>query len=200
MKHTYVYLHDGFSDWEGGYLLPLLHSKTPHKVKTVAVASGPVVSMGGLRVLPDLVLADLDPAAAAVFFLPGGESWLDPAANAAVIALLPRLLSAGALLAAICGATLAFARLGFLDDIPHTSNGPGFIEAFVPGYAGARHYRGDAAAVTAGSILTASGIGAVDLAYEFIKALKIYDDRTASEWYGLFKNGVIPPPDFWSRT
>ncbi len=199
MKTACLYLHDGFADWEAAYILPELNNKSPYKVKTVAASLDPVTSLGGLRVTPDCSLAGLDPASLAILILPGGEDWLDAAANAAVMRLLPSLRERGVPLAAICGATLAFARLGFLDTAAHTSNMPGFLEAFAPAYAGAARYRADALAVADGGIVTASGIGAVEFAYEIIKLLNVYDHETARQWFGLFKNGAPPAPEFWSR-
>ena len=199
VKSSCLYLHDGFADWEAAFILPELNNKSPHKVKTVAATLAPVTSMGGLRVTPDTTLDSLDPASVAVFILPGGEDWVDAAANAAVMQLLPRLRERGIPLAAICGATLAFARLGFLDTVAHTSNMPGFLETFAPAYAGGARYRADALAVTDGGIVTASGIGALEFAYEIIKLLNIYNRQTARQWFDLFKSGAVPPPEFWSR-
>lgn len=199
MKTSFLYLHEGFADWEAGFILPELKAKSPYAVKTVAATLDPVISMGGLRVLPDYTLDSIDPADVAIFIVPGGEDWFEADANAAAMRLLPRLRERGVPLAAICGATLAFARLGFLDTVLHTSNMPGFIESFVPGYAGASLYRADALAVGDGGIITASGVGAVEFSYEIIKTLQVYDQPTAKQWFDLFKHGVLPPPEFWSR-
>jgi putative intracellular protease/amidase len=156
--------------------------------------------MGGLRATPDLTLDNLDPATAAILILPGSQSWLDPAANTAVMSLLSDLRSGGVLLAAICGATLALARLGLLDTVAHTSNGPGFLGSHAPAYAGRKLYRADALAVADGGIVTAAGHGAIEFAYEIILALAILDPATAKQWFDLFKHGVVPPPEFWSQT
>jgi putative intracellular protease/amidase len=197
MKASFLYIHEGFADWEAAFILPEL-AKSPYKVKTVGASAAPVTSMGALRVSPDCTLADVDPASAAIFILPGGESWLDATAHAGVMALLPRLRAQGVPLAAICGATLALARLGLLEAAAHTSNSADFLKTFVPDYRGAGRYS-PALAVADDGIITASGIGAVEFAYEILQTLKIYDDQIARQWFDLFKHGVMPPPDFWTN-
>ena len=46
------------------------------------------------------------------------------------------ILSLGAAVGAICGATVALAEFGLLDNRRHTSNGRGFLEMFSPAYKG----------------------------------------------------------------
>ncbi|NPV90971.1 MAG: glutamine amidotransferase [Firmicutes bacterium] len=195
MKTAYFYIHEGFADWEGGFILPRLN-KPPFKVKTAAESPMPLTSMGGLRVAPDLILEDVNLDETAVFILPGGNSWMDADANPGVMKLLPRLREREIPIASICAATLAFARLGFLDQVRHTSNGPDFIESIIPGYRGQGLYS-DALAVSDQNVITASGIGALEFAYEIMKVLNVCDEKTARQWFDLFKHAVIPPPEFW---
>lgn len=198
VKDVYVYIHKGFADWEPAFVLPELQRDSRYRVKTVAETSAPVVSMGGLRVLPDLVLDDLDPDKAAILILTGGESWLDAASHAPVMGILPRFRERRVLLAAICGATLAPARLGYLDNIRHTSNDQDFLKTFAAAYAGEGNYAGGLAVTDAG-IITASGSGAIEFAREILGALGVHDQETLRHWYDLFKNAVMPPPEFWAH-
>jgi hypothetical protein len=46
-------------------------------VKTVGLAAETVVSMGGLKVMPDLPLSTFVPESAYILILPGGESWTE---------------------------------------------------------------------------------------------------------------------------
>ena len=68
-----------------------------------------------------------------ISFLPLGRLMLlishDPK-HGAIIKKATELLSVGATVCAICGATVALARAGLLDQRPHTSNGAGFLEMF----------------------------------------------------------------------
>ncbi|HWR40315.1 MAG TPA: DJ-1/PfpI family protein [Patescibacteria group bacterium] len=197
MKTVFFYVHPGYADWEGGFILPELRENSPFPIKTMAAQAQPVKSMGGLQIMPDLTLAELEPAAAALVILPGGYSWIQhPEEHAGIVHLLPRLRQNRVPLAAICAATLAFARLGWLNDIPHTSNGLDFLQSQVPDYAGAAGYV-DQPAATGGQIITASGIGAIEFAYEILTLLEVYDDSTRRQWFALYKHGILPPPEFW---
>ena len=78
---AHVALYDSLADWEVGYLLVELRTGRftgePWEIVTVASSTEPVTSMGGVRMTPDLVLADLDPAASDLLVLPGADLWDD---------------------------------------------------------------------------------------------------------------------------
>lgn len=80
MAHTaHIAVHDGLADWEPGHLLAELRSGrftgVSHEIQAVARSLDPVTTMGGLRLVPDLLLEDLDPADSDLLILPGGELW-----------------------------------------------------------------------------------------------------------------------------
>ena len=195
MKTVYFYLHEGLADWEAAYVLPELR-QSAYALRTVAEKASAVRTMAGLRILPDAPFSQVGNDDTAMLILPGGNSWMDPTVNQGVMRLLPELHRREIPIAAICAATLAPARLGLLDGIRHTSNGRDFLKA-VPEYHGAEHYSQNLA-VTDGGIITASGVGAVEFAYEILTALRVYPDTKAKQWFDLFKHAVLPPPDFWS--
>jgi putative intracellular protease/amidase len=63
---AHLAVYDGSADGEVGHLLAELHSGrftgTRFRVVTVAESREPITTMGGLRVTPDTVIGDLDPA------------------------------------------------------------------------------------------------------------------------------------------
>ena len=66
MFTVYVYTLDTLADWEIGYVTAELHSGRFFKtdapevsVKTVGVSMEPIKTMGGLTLLPDLVIDDI---------------------------------------------------------------------------------------------------------------------------------------------
>jgi len=128
--------------------------------------------------------------------LPGSDDWYKPAHGAAV-AKARDFLSAGVPVAAICGATVALARAGILDDRAHTSNGR--AELAPTGYAGAARYV-DAPAVTDRDLITASGIFPIDFARAIFERLDAYRADIIDAWFRLYKHGDtkafadIPPP------
>lgn len=53
----------GFADWEPAHALAELRRSGGLEVAAVGFSEHPVTSMGGLRVLPDTTVDDVDPAA-----------------------------------------------------------------------------------------------------------------------------------------
>ena len=140
MFTVYVYILDTLADWELGYVTAELHSGRFFKegapdilVKTVSLSAEPVKTMGGLTLLPDCTISDIAISEKSVLVLPGAGTWDDPR-HGAVIEKASLLLSAGATVCAICGATAALANAGLLDQRLHTSNGLGYLEMYSPSY------------------------------------------------------------------
>jgi hypothetical protein len=65
-RTAHVAVYDTLADWEVGHLLAELRSGrfTGIRFDIVAVAESrePITTMGGVRMLPDALIADLDPA------------------------------------------------------------------------------------------------------------------------------------------
>ncbi|GAB2521960.1 type 1 glutamine amidotransferase family protein [Nocardia heshunensis] len=192
IKTVHMAVYDTFSDWEVGHATAHINRELWHRepgtwqVKTVGVSADPVTSMGGMRILPDVVLADLQPADSAMLILPGLATEFDPASPITAFAAKAReLLAAGVPVAAICGATFGLARAGLLDDRPHTSNDPGYLAA--SGYSGGAHYVPEPA-VTDGDLITATGTKPVEFAREIFARLDIYEPEVLAAWYKLYGN------------
>ena len=128
-KHTaHLGIYDTLADWEVGHLIAELRTGrftgTPWNIATVAESREPITTMGGLRILPDLLLEDLDPDSSNLLILPGADMW-DAGGGGAFAATAARYLDAGVPVAAICGATVGLARAGLLDKRNHTSAAAG---------------------------------------------------------------------------
>jgi putative intracellular protease/amidase len=177
---------DSFVDWEAGHLLPELrtgrYTGTAWSVVTVAETLEPITTMGGVRILPDLLLDDLDPAASNLLILVGADLW-DEGGGHNLAAAAGRFLDAGVPVAAICGATAGLARAGLLDNRRHTSAAPEYLQA--TGYAGADHYV-DERAVIDGDLITAGPQSPVQFAVETLRRLGVASDRTLEAYEGLF--------------
>ena len=113
MVTVYVYILDTLADWELGYVTSKLHSGRFFKkgapqlsLKTVGNAKDPIHTMGGLTVVPDCLIDDVAVCETSVLLLPGANTWNDPK-QGAIIEKASELLSAGATVGAICGATAA---------------------------------------------------------------------------------------------
>ncbi len=186
--HTAVY--DTLSDWEVGYATAHLRNGLWHRepgryeVVTVGATAEPVTSMGGLRIVPDVVLDDLDADDTAMLILPGSSTW-DEGGNREFARKARELLTAGVPVAAICGATAGLAVEGLLDDRAHTSDAAEYLAA--TGYRGGHLYQ-DKPAVTDGELITASGTAPVDFAREVFTRLDVYEPSVLASWYKLYGN------------
>jgi putative intracellular protease/amidase len=189
---VHLFVMDTLADWEPG--LAIAGINTPvyqrrpgrYAVQTVGPTRDTVRTMGGLTVLPDLALGELEPSVSAMLILPGGPAW-DEGEHGAAVEKARAFLAAGVPVAAVCGATGALARGGLLDGRPHTSNAAEYL-AHVPGYAGGEHYV-DAPAVRDGDLITASGTAPVDFARAIFERLELYAPEVLDAWYALYRYG-----------
>jgi putative intracellular protease/amidase len=191
-RDVYVLVFDGFADWEPAHALAELRREGKRAIVVVGFDANPVTSMGGLRVMPDRALAEVEPHNVGLLILPGGDMWEQGNYPQPLITgLLSKLVGASIPIAAICGATLALARAGLLNDRRHTSTVPGDLKAAAPAYSGAAHYVSDLA-VTDRGVITASGLGSVDFAREVFATLQLFSAADEALWFDMYKFGRLP--------
>ena len=101
MITVYIYLLATLADWEIGSLTAELNSRRFFRpdapqliVKTVAVSKNPVKTMGGLTIIPDCTIDEIEMSEKTVLILPGADTWSD-AENAQIIQKASVLLSKG---------------------------------------------------------------------------------------------------------
>jgi putative intracellular protease/amidase len=190
-KAVYLLVVEGFADWEPAHAVAELRRHGNFRVETVGLTSAPVASMGGIRVLPSTLVTAVDPRDVAVFVLPGGDRWEQSSVEPDIERLLNRLDAKGVPIAAICGATVAVARLGLLRGRRHTSNGLDYLRSHVPGYAESANYV-DAPAVRDRGLITASGLGDVEFARELFEELNVLSAGEREEWATIFRSARLP--------
>jgi|SRR5215207_2856728 len=192
-RAIHVVIFDGFADWEPAHALAELRRWGKRTIRAVGFGSRPVVSMGGLRVVPDLELASVRPEDVELLMLPGGDLWQGGAyPRPALEALITDLLATGTPIAAICAGTLALARARALDDRRHTSNMRSYLPTYAPEYGGGAHYL-DVPAVSDRHMITASGLAPVDFARAIFAELGIFTAKNEALWFDMFKHGKLPP-------
>ncbi len=196
MITVYVYLLATLADWEIGHVTAELNSKRFFKadapeiaVKTVSFSNEPVKTMGGLTIIPDCTIDEIEVNDKTVLLLPGADIWAEEK-HAAIIQKASALLSCGGTVCAICGATVALANAGLFNDHKHTSNGKGFLDMFcIPeAYSGQKFYI-DEPAVCDGNLITASATGALPWAKLIIEKLGVFSPETLEYWYAYFSTG-----------
>ena len=187
-KAVHVAVFDSLADWEIGYVTAHIRRESwqrePGRYSIVTVGPGrePVTTMGGLRVTPDITLAELRPEDSAMLILAGGDTWGEDS-MAGFRAAARRFLAAGVPVAAICGATFGLALEGLLDDRAHTSNDAGYLA--LTGYAGGGRFVAGPV-VADGDLITASGVAPAHFARAIFERLGIYTPEVAASWFKLY--------------
>ncbi len=189
MPTAHIAIYDTLADWEPGHLLAELRTGRftgkPFKVVAVAKSLEPVITMGGLRLLPDAPIADIEPAASDLLVLPGAELW-DAGGGAAFADAAARFLTAGVPVAAICGATAGLARAGLLDQRRHTSAAAEYLAA--TGYAGGARYV-EARVVADEGLVTAGPDAPVQFARATLGLLGLMPEAALDAYEGVFARG-----------
>lgn len=188
-RTAHVALFDDLADSEVGHLLVELRTGRftgeRFDVVTVAESREPITTMGGVRMVPDALLADLDPSDSDLLVLPGGDAW-DAGGGDAFAAVAGRFLTAGVPVAAICGATAGLARAGLLDGRDHTSSAAEYLAA--TGYGGGDRYV-DQRAVLDGDLITAGPQSPVQFARATLGRLGLASESTLDAYERLFSEG-----------
>jgi putative intracellular protease/amidase len=191
---VHLFVFDSMADWEAAFAVAALNNpqfqRTPgrYRVVSAGLTREAVITMGGLRIQPDVALSEISPTSSRMLILPGGEQW-DSGRNDTAIEMTRRFIASCVPVAAICAATLALARAGLLDNRHHTSNAREYLAA--SGYRGGRWYQ-DRPAVSDQGVITASGVAPVEFAREIFEALNIYSIYSLGPQYGLFKHDEVP--------
>lgn len=190
-KAVYFLVVEGFADWEAAHALAELRRHGGYRVEAVGLSRDPVISMGGLRVVPSQTVADIDPTDVAVFILPGGDRWETVPMEAELESTLKRLDERQVPIAAICAATVAISRIGLLRGRRHTSNGLKYLQSHVSGYAEEQQYV-DAPAVRDRGLITASGLANVEFARELFEQLGVLSQGDRALWADMFRHARLP--------
>lgn len=194
MKTVYIYVLDTLADWELGYVTAELHSKRFFKkdaslveIKTVGHSKEAIRTMGGISIIPDCLVEEIEINRSNMLLLIGADTW-DDLQHIEIIKKATALLEVGGSIAAICGATLALANCGLLNEYAHTSNSKEFLEMFCPTYKGGNLYL-DELSVTDNHLITAGSTGALMWTRQIIDSLDVFEKSTLEAWFNYFNTG-----------
>lgn len=188
MKKIFVFLFDGFSDWEIAFLTPEIKKNEKFELIYFSEKGNSILSMGGLQITPDSALKDISPETIDVLILPGGSAW-EKGENDVIKQLTKTVFESGKTVAAICAATTYLGQLGLLNNSKHTSNDLNYLKAIAPIYIGEKNYE-NTLATTDKNLITANGIAPIEFAKEIFTKIELYDLDNIEKWFQLFKNGI----------
>ncbi|OEC86309.1 MULTISPECIES: type 1 glutamine amidotransferase family protein [Methanobacterium] len=189
---VYLYVLNTLADWEISYLIAELNSgryldKTKPLVELIKIGNTtePIKTMGGITIVPDKSVDNIRFKEDDLLILPGADTWMEEE-NKKIIDIVSGIIDKKVIIAAICGATVALANKGILNNRKHTSNDIEFLKMFCPEYAGENFYLNQPA-VTDDNLITASSIAPLEFSYEILKRINIMKTETLEAWYQLYK-------------
>jgi putative intracellular protease/amidase len=189
---VYLYLLDTLADWEIGFITAELYShryfdknKEPIDLIKVGNTINPIITMGGIKISPDKCIDDIEFTDNDMLILPGGDTWMNEE-NKKIIKIVSEIMNGKTIVAAICGATIALANSGLLNNRYHTSNSKVFLEMTCPQYSGSNYYLDKPVAVD-NNLITATGLAPLEFAYEILKKTNSIKENVLEAWFQLYK-------------
>lgn len=189
---VYLYILNTLADWEIGYLTAELNSgryldKTRPPVELIKIGNTtePIKTMGGITITPDENIDNIKFEEDDLLILPGADTWTEEE-NKKIIDIVSSIIDEKVIIAAVCGATIALANKGILNNRKHTSNDIEVLKMFCPEYTGKNFYINQPA-VTDDNLITASGIAPLEFSYEILKRTNLMKTETLEAWYQLYK-------------
>ncbi|MEZ7891403.1 MAG: type 1 glutamine amidotransferase family protein [Candidatus Wallbacteria bacterium] len=188
----YLYLLDTLSDWEIGYITAEINTGRFFKNKSdqspiikVSHSMNSIKTMGKIEICPDISIENVEFQEGDMLILPGADTWMD-GKNEKILNIIEKLLDNKIVVAAICGATMALAGKGILNNRKHTSNDKEYLKISCPNYSGSELYINEPAVVD-GNLITATGIAPLEFSYCIFKKSGLFKEETIEAWYNLFK-------------
>lgn len=189
--NVYLYVLDTLSDWEIGFITAELNTGRFFKDKgkkisiiKVSHSLNKIKTMGGIEITPDELIENIIFQNDDILILPGADTWTD-AKNGTALEIVKEALDKNVIIAAICGATLALAGIGILNNRKHTSNDKQFLKMSCPNYSGESLYV-NKPAVADGNLITATGLAPLEFSYEIFKKSDLFKEETLEAWYNLY--------------
>jgi len=105
MRTAYLLVFNGLSDWEPGLAVAEINKSQDYSVKTVGFNEDTIVTMGGISIIPDCTIDEINYNNAAIIILPGGGMWEnDPVMD--MVHVVEKFIKKNIPVAAICGTTV----------------------------------------------------------------------------------------------
>jgi putative intracellular protease/amidase len=190
--NVYLYLLDTLADWEIGFITAELNgkryfdkSKEPLTLTKIGNSINPIKTMGGIEIYPDKCIDDIVFTDNDMLILPGGDTWMNED-NKKIIKIVSEIINGKTIVAAICGATIALANNGLLNNRHHTSNSKMYLEMTCPVYNGSNFYS-DEPVVVDNNLIMATGLAPLEFAYEVLKKTNAIKETVLESWFQLYK-------------
>lgn len=193
MKKIIFLILDEFADWETAFLSTALNEKhitQNYSVSYASIDKDIKISMGNLKVLPDMTLEEISESNADGLILIGGKTWRNQSfeTNYAIIELVKKFKNnPDKVVGAICDAAYFLATNGLLNDCKHTANSLDEIEQS-ENYTNSKNFV-DSESVIDKNIITARGDSPVHFAKNVMTALGDIPQKNIQFFYDIYTIG-----------
>ena len=190
-RNCYIYVLDTLADWEIGFITAELNSsryfakKTKIEFVKIGNTLEPIKTMGGINITPEKAISDVEFQEGDLLVLPGADTWMDEK-NKNILEIVSEVINKKVVIAAICGATVALAQNGLLNNRKHTSNDKDFLKMVCLDYSGSSYYI-NTLVVVDDNLITATGLAPLEFSYEVFKKMNVMKEDTLEAWYQLYK-------------
>lgn len=178
-------LTDGYADWECAFINGIGHGYYGIDIINATPEGKSIRSQGGLHTNSDASLKDITSANFDALVMCGGSIWATQDAPN-MTPLILDFLNADKHVAAICGATLALANAGVLNNKHHTSNAKGYLTEHSGDYAGSNLYIDEVRAIDDQNVITAPGHAPAQFSAAVFGAVGI-DEKTVAEFLEMLR-------------
>lgn len=183
MPRIVIALQNDYADWEPALLMAAARTWLDCEVLTASPDGKPVVSMGGLKVTPDISFDAIDAEKFDALIIPGGYAW-EKGTAFDFRTMVTAFHDKGKVVGGICAAASALAATGVLNGVAHTGNALASHKKY-SGYRGEAHYVDRPQAVSDQGIVTAAGSSPDTFTIEVLKALDLYGPEAEEELAGF---------------
>lgn len=192
MKKILYVILEQWADWELAYISSAVNLLGGGKLenKTVSLTKDTVLSIGGVKCLPDYDIQSV-PSEYDALILIGGMSWRNENAMQ-VKPLIEDCIKHGKVLGAICDACRFLGSIGALNHTKHTANDLNELKQYTV-YTNEQDFI-QRQAVSDNNVITANGTAALEFAQEILKALSVASDEQIKGWYDFHKLGFYTAP------
>lgn len=189
MEKILLFIYDEMIDFEFTLATHLLRTKLNFEIITISYDMQPVISLSGIRYLPDLKIDEAFSIDSKGLIIPGG---LCKNIENSIIQLIQKFNNENKLLAAICAAPRLLAISGILEGCNYTTSLDEWtsevVEIFGEDDPFPRETYQNSRIVKDGNIITAKGHAFVDFAVEILKYLSLENNlQLANELLKDFK-------------
>lgn len=188
-KILYVFINN-WADFEYSHLASSIHFfKDKYQNAIVGIDKNPVISSGGLKVIPDYSIENAKNINFEVLVLIGSSEWKNIHSKE-LDDFVKETAQKGNLIAGICNAASYLGTIGLLNNVKHTANDLEDLKKWAgQAYTNEQGFQ-KMQCVHDKNIITANGTAFLEFARDVMLSLDDIPKEGTLQWYNFNKNGL----------